>query len=98
MHIYTSAGSYQVILTVSGPGGSSHSEKGIIVSDAVAVPVSSFNTDADEGTVPLTVTFTDMSSGDISSRSWDFGDGNSSAETNPVYTYTSAGSYRNNFV
>lgn len=44
----------------------------------------------------LEVTFTDASSdsdGTIASRSWDFGDGNSSNLQNPVYTYAAAGTY-----
>ena len=44
----------------------------------------------------LTANFTDTSSdsdGTIASRSWDFGDGNSSTATNPSWTYASAGTY-----
>ena len=44
----------------------------------------------------LTATFTDASSdsdGSIASRSWDFGDGSSSAATNPGKTYAAAGTY-----
>jgi PKD repeat protein len=43
------------------------------------------------GYVPLSVTFTDKSSGSFTSRSWDFGDGTTSSADNPVHTYTSAG-------
>lgn len=43
----------------------------------------------------LTVTFTDQSTDDgtIVSRSWSFGDGASSSETNPVHIYSGAGTY-----
>ncbi len=41
-----------------------------------------------EGAPPLNVRFTSLSSGDISSWLWDFGDGATSAEQNPVHTYT----------
>src|SRR5262245_29948869 len=44
----------------------------------------------------LTCTFTDGSSdadGTIVSRSWDFGDGQTSTTTNPSHTYASAGTY-----
>src|SRR5262249_11737718 len=44
----------------------------------------------------LTCTFTDASSdvdGTIASRSWNFGDGQTSTATNPSHTYTSAGTY-----
>ena len=44
----------------------------------------------------LSVSFTDLSSdadNDISSLSWDFGDGSSSTEANPTHSYASSGSY-----
>ncbi len=44
----------------------------------------------------LTCDFTDSSSdsdGSIASRSWDFGDGNSSTATNPSHTYAADGTY-----
>jgi Zn-dependent metalloprotease len=43
----------------------------------------------------LTVNFTDASTddGSIASRSWDFGDGESSTATNPSHTYDADGSY-----
>ncbi len=45
------------------------------------------------GEVPLTVGFFDRSSGAINSWDWDFGDGSSSAQKNPVHHYTSPGTY-----
>jgi PKD repeat protein len=45
------------------------------------------------GSAPLTVNFTDASTGTITSRSWDFGDGATSTATNPSHTYTSTGSF-----
>lgn len=44
----------------------------------------------------LTVAFTDKSTdpdGSITARSWDFGDGTTSTETNPRKTYSAAGTY-----
>ncbi|WP_164997740.1 S-layer protein domain-containing protein [Methanolobus psychrotolerans] len=58
----------------------------------VIYPVASFTTDISEGTVPLTVQFIDTST-NTTSWSWDLGDGYTSTEQNPVYTYGSAGFY-----
>src|SRR5207244_5688256 len=42
----------------------------------------------------LSVQFSDQSSGSITSRDWDFGDGSShSSALNPSHTYNNAGSY-----
>jgi PKD repeat protein len=42
---------------------------------------------------PLSVAFTDTSTGSPASWSWDFGDGATSANRNPVHTYNDIGSY-----
>jgi len=56
-------------------------------------PGADFTADLTSGPVPLTVNFTDQSTGDITSWSWDFGDGATSTEQNPSHTYTDAGTY-----
>jgi len=45
------------------------------------------------GAAPLTVTFTDNSTGSITSWLWDFGDSTTSTEQNPVHTYDTDGTY-----
>ncbi|HHE38948.1 MAG TPA: PKD domain-containing protein, partial [Candidatus Cloacimonetes bacterium] len=45
------------------------------------------------GTVPLTVQFTDLSTGNPTSWEWDFGDGETSIEQNPAHEYLSTGSF-----
>lgn len=52
-----------------------------------------FNADPKDGYVPLTVNFTDLSTGDITSWLWDFGDGATSTERNPSHTYETIGTY-----
>ncbi|NLV25689.1 MAG: PKD domain-containing protein [Methanomicrobiales archaeon] len=52
-----------------------------------------FTADTISGTVPLAVSFTDVSSGLIENYSWNFGDGDYSLEKNPVHTYQSPGVY-----
>lgn len=56
-------------------------------------PVVAFNGDTTEGPVPLTVQFTDLSTGGPVSWSWDFGDGTSDTSQNPSHTYSEAGTY-----
>jgi PKD repeat protein len=45
------------------------------------------------GSVPLTVSFSDTSTGNPTSWKWTFGDGQSSTKKNPVITYKTAGTY-----
>jgi PKD repeat protein len=45
------------------------------------------------GTVPLTVSFTDASTGTITNRLWNFGDSATSTATSPSHTYTNTGSF-----
>jgi unsaturated chondroitin disaccharide hydrolase len=58
-------------------------------------PTASFTASPTSGTAPLTVNFTDSSSGGPTSWAWDFqNDGTiDSTGQNPVFTYTSPGSY-----
>ena len=45
------------------------------------------------GDAPLTVQFMDLSVGNVTSYSWDFGDGSSSTERDPAHTYEEPGAY-----
>lgn len=45
------------------------------------------------GCAPMTVAFTNTSSGDYTTSLWGFGDGVTSTQENPVHTYTTAGVY-----
>lgn len=56
-------------------------------------PVAEFSGTPTTGTEPLTVSFTDLSSGSIDTWSWTFGDGGTSAAQSPSHQYTAAGSY-----
>ena len=58
------------------------------------LPVSAaFSGNPVAGVVPLSVQFTDASSGPVVSRLWTFGDGNTSTVVNPLYQYVSPGTY-----
>jgi PKD repeat protein len=60
---------------------------------STALPDASFTADVTSGTVPLTVSFTDHSTGSPTSWTWDFGDGTNATEQNVSHTYTAAGNY-----
>jgi serine protease len=88
-HTYQETGSYTVSLSVAGQGGSdTETKKGYIQLTKPSVPVANFTAKPRSGNGPLVVQFTDASTGHISSRLWDFGDGTTSTQQNPVHTYT----------
>ncbi len=93
-HQYTSAGSYTVSLTVTGPGGSDGETKtNYVTVNPCTTPTANFVGSPTSGDYPLNVSFTDQSTGGATSWSWNFGDGGTSTAQNPSHTYTSAGSY-----
>jgi PKD repeat protein len=55
--------------------------------------VVNFNAFPVVGSPPLTVQFNDLSSNNPTSWEWDFGDGSTSTEQNPVHVYTEEGTY-----
>lgn len=56
-------------------------------------PVIKISANPREGPAPLTVTFTDLSTGLISWHLWDFGDGYGSDEQHPAHIYDDPGGY-----
>lgn len=94
-HTYTKPGIYPVRLEVSGLGGRDIMEK----SDQISIlgsgisPEIIITAEPSKGTAPLTVSFEKTSTGNEVSSLWTFGEGNSSKEENPVYTYTNPGVY-----
>ncbi|MBD3163252.1 MAG: PKD domain-containing protein [Candidatus Eisenbacteria bacterium] len=91
-HDYTAPGDYTVTLTVTGPGGSDTEPKIDYISVGT-VPVADFTGTPLSGTAPLTVQFTDATTGNPTSWDWDFGDGGTETDANPSHTYASEGDY-----
>jgi PKD repeat protein len=91
---YSNAGSYTVTLTAGGAGGTNSLTRSnyIVVTNPPPPVLADFVGDPTNGAAPLTVSFTNLSSG-AASYSWDFGDGNTSTAANPANTYSNAGSY-----
>ncbi len=56
-------------------------------------PIAAFTQDRTTGQVPLTVQFTNQSSGNVTSVLWNFGDGGTSTELNPRHTFNAPGLY-----
>lgn len=59
-----------------------------------AIRFANFTASTVSGCVPLNVTFTDLSAGNLISWNYDFGDGGSSYLTNPKYTFTRSGVFK----
>ncbi len=64
----------------------------ISVTTGTTPPTADFVGSPTSGMAPLTVNFTDQSTG-ATSWSWDFGDTGTSTQQNPSHTYTSPGTY-----
>lgn len=90
-HVFNQTGVFNVALTASNDQASDTSTqyRCIIVN---SVPVAAFTSNATSGRTPFSVQFTDQSTG-TNGYEWQFGDGITSTEQNPVHTYTKPGVY-----
>jgi PKD repeat protein len=87
-HTYSRAGAYTVTLTVAGPYGANTSTQPDYIT-VYARPKANFSAVPRSGDAPLQVNFTNESTGVFTSWLWHFGDGTTSTEENPTYTYNS---------
>lgn len=93
-HTYTIAGTYDVSLSISTSNGCSATQS---VNDAVTVfnkPNAAFAMSSYVTSIlNATIVFNDQSY-DAVSWSWNFGDGGTSQDKNPIYTYADTGTYQ----
>jgi PKD repeat protein len=95
-HIYPLPETYTVSLTAGNEGGQATATKDmyIQVNPSGSPPDARFVAMPLLGSAPMTVRFTDRSTGSPLAWKWNFGDGATSSEKNPSHTYTTAGRYR----
>ncbi len=94
LHTYTSSGAFDVTLTVgNGLGADTASTAAFVLVDVIP-PIAEFTATPTTGLSPLSVSFTDQSTGGIATAwAWDFGDGTTSTLRNPTHVFTGSGSF-----
>ncbi len=98
VYTYTTPGAFTVTLAVSGLSGMGSLSRThyITVTEPTPPPPApeiDFTATPRSGDMPLEVHFTSVVTGEVTSYAWAFGDGGSSTEQHPVYTYTTPGNF-----
>ncbi len=94
VHVFSDFGDWVVSMTASKQGSSDTLAQVVTIEapepeEPPAVPVAAFTFVVND----CDAIFTDASSGEITSFSWDFGDGFASTQKNPVHTYATGAVY-----
>lgn len=92
---YFNSGNYTIKLVVKNAGGADSVVKTQYIKVS-AKPTVQFTADKTSGCYPLPVQFTDQSTAGndtITTWQWDFGDGFSSSQANPLHVYNTSGNY-----
>ena len=79
--------------SIDNNGGSKSDEITVDIIEGGEIPIANFSANTTIGPAPLTVNFTDQSTNNPSSWQWDFGDGGTSIQQSPSYTYNANGVY-----
>ncbi|HAN76640.1 MAG TPA: hypothetical protein DCQ31_02110, partial [Bacteroidales bacterium] len=90
-YMYANAGEYTVRLSVTNGCGTSYTTQQIYIQEGQRLCEAKFNVTVDVATKALTLT--NYSSANAHTYYWDFGDGNSSTDKEPAYTYAENGFY-----
>ncbi len=92
-YTFTTPGTYNVALIASNAGGSSAANgQAIVVTGVSGKPNADFTKTSSSYAAPSQVQFT-YSGGNATSFAWNFDDGTTSTEMNPLHTFQNAGTY-----
>jgi PKD repeat protein len=92
-YVETSSESFTVTLTVTDNENASAIDTALILVNNMTQPEAAFSATPVTGTAPLSVQFTDTSTGMPENWVWDFGDNASSFEQHPLHVYKKSGVY-----
>ncbi len=90
-HTYLTAGTFTVKLTASNSFGSDILVKEDLITVNSSVPVAAFSANTTVINQSDAITFSDQSTNNPTSWTWDFGDGSTSNVQNPSHNYMTAG-------
>ncbi len=82
-----------IYVDTSGLTAGAHTIQVTVTHDALVYVTAAFSANTTSGQIPLTVAFTDTSTGSPTSWAWNFGDGSTSTSQNPTHTYSTSGTY-----
>jgi len=95
-HTFTNSGPAAVAFTITLTASNATDSSTRQIADLITVnpqpPAANFMSNVTAGHSPLTVQFTDTSTGTVNAWQWSFGDGTGNATTqNPIHTFTNSG-------
>jgi PKD repeat protein len=91
-HTYATPGSYNITLTVTTTSGCNGTVTHTNFITVDPLPVAHFTVQNPTGCKPFATSFINNSTGAVSYL-WDFGNGQTSTDTNPSFTYINSGTY-----
>ncbi|MEM6342586.1 MAG: PKD domain-containing protein [Bacteroidota bacterium] len=92
LHSYANPGTYTVQLIITNSRGCMDTTSQVVT--VFSPPTALFSSNTPDGCQPLTVNFSDLSTGNaglLTNWAWDFGDGNTSNIQNPSHTFNATG-------